>query len=330
LGALVSEERLIVPDFTAAHIALYDLESGQRQSVVGKIGTRPGEFLRPHAVFPTPSGYGVFDAQRYRVSFYDKTWRFDREIETARPPYAAVYFFGAPIWLGDRIAGFGPVSPELCGGVEQVFVFALRDGCTVRPLLWDSRQGSHSFVLDRVGAAQGGVAELDHGGWVFLDPWHFAFYVFDRSDRLVRRFEGERIHWNAANFALAPSGQGRSAFFDWLADQPMVLFPTALGGSLVGVVLRSRPLDGKVRFVLEVYDTSTGTFVGRDQLALPDEKDRHIVAVRTSGGRLAIILRKAWQANSPADLWDVRLSVGRNGPSGSVQPKRSTRTAARN
>jgi hypothetical protein len=268
----------------------------------------------------------VVDAKRFRAVFFDHDCGFGHEIPSARPPSSACFFYGPALWIIDRLVGSGVVSEDLCGGQERVYLFSLRPDCKVTPLLW--HEGPRDWREVTFVSGEGGLEELAGGRWVYVEPSRFEFSVFDASDRMIRRFQGERTHWAEANFASRPGPGDRNALIAWLDGLAFVYRPVALDATHVAVVVQSRPIEGKVKRFVEVYDVTSGLLSHREGLPLPTNVGRLLVVARAEPGRLVTLLRASRDPGAATETWDFRIDwPGAGGSAGGVPARTPAATA---
>ena len=304
VDAVVRRDRLLLPDYSAAHREV-DLATGRDLRSVLPMGTSRGQVSGPQHLGCGPERCVVF-GDRYFWIYYDSSWRFLLEYPGMKSTAS-----GQPLVFADRMVIYGVARPESSAGTPYLFV-QYDDGGIV-PLQEYPATMPMTETVKRIhfqGITSGGLAALPDGGWVFVDPRSYSVFVFDGRDRLARVWRGTNPRFRAPNFdAYTPvhDASGRQDFSRWELAQALVKRPVVLEGDRLAFVVGLPDGPLRQRHELDVY-TLSGDPVAVG-VPIPDVVAGRLIVADTEPGRVVLVGQETWEPSAATHVWEVDVST---------------------
>lgn len=301
VDAVVRGDRLLLPDFTSG-LREVDLRTGKDLRSILPMGTQRGEVAGPQHL-GCGSGRCVVFGNRYFWVFYDSSWRFLHEY----PGFTATAA-GQPLVFEDRIVVYGTAQTPAAGSGFS-YLFVQYDDGEILPLQEYPSSMPMPEMVKRVqfqGIINGGLAALQDGGWVFVDPRSYSVFMFDNHDRLKKAWRGANPSFRGPNWAAAPEvhdDSGRQRYSRWQLSQPLVKRPVVLGEDLLAFVVGLPDGPLRQRHELDLYHLS-GEPVALG-LEIPGVQAGRLVIADAGAGRLVLVGQETWEPSAKTIVWQV-------------------------
>lgn len=304
VDAVVRGDSLLLPDYTKG-LREVDLRTGKDLRSVLPMGTQRGEVVGPQHL-GCGSGRCVVFGNRYFWVYYDTSFRFLHEYPGMNSTAA-----GQPLVFPDRMVVYGVTSPEVTGGGTPSYLFVQYDDGEIVPLQEYPTSMPIPEIVKRIhfqGVTTGGLAEVDGGGWVFVDPRSYSVFVFDANDRLKGAWRGTNPRFRAPNWGASPEvhdDSGRQAYSRWQLAQPQVKRPVVLEGGLLAFVVGLPDGPMLQRHELDIYRLN-GEPVA---VGIPIEGVRagRLIIADAGSGRLVLVGQESWEPSAPTTIWQVEV-----------------------
>jgi hypothetical protein len=303
VDAVVRGDRLLLPDYTTG-LREIDLGTGADLRSVLPMGSKRGQVTGPQHL-GCGGGRCVVFGDRYFWIYYDEGFEFIDEY-----PGMTTAAGAQPLVFADRMVVAGTANPAVTGG-GAAYLFVQYDDGSVVPLQEYPVGMAVPEIAKRIhfaGPTAGGVGRLPDDGWLYVDPFNYGVFVFDRTDRLIRAWRGTNPRFRAPNLAVyepVHDDSGREQFSRWNLAQPLVKRPVAMGDDLVGIVVGIPDGDLNQRHELDLYRLD-GSPVATG-IALPGIEGGRIVVADAGPGRLMVVGQQSWKPGSTTMAWDVTL-----------------------
>lgn len=321
LSSFVKGGQLVLADLGAGKVRVYDTATGLATSTIGRSGLKPGELVKPIHAFAAGSEIGVWN---YRSTFQRGFLIFAAGTSVGKeiPAFYADGSFLSPTlpphWDKGRILAIASMGKgqKVPPDGKSAIIFALDTAGHATAVAW-AEDAAEAHQMGRgLKNTLGGIASLPDGGWVAVLPGTYEFFRFDRMDRLVRRWHGDRAHFTAADWSTRSRNEDDDLMWQWYRTLTFVSAPVLISDKEIGVIVGPVEPGGRSRSLwLEVYDTSNGSAQGSVRLPLDPlvQADECLAASDVPGDIALVISEDGQRRSSPVTLARLRVQAAAAG-----------------
>jgi hypothetical protein len=314
----VAGTSLLVADRRLSRVRVYDRATGKLQKDIGRSGLKPGELVKPIHVFTTDAGFGVWNHRGnfgHSIQLFDDKWVFQRDIATTRPPRARIDPVICPHWHNGRLlmiafsVGLVP-DRDTSGG----YIFSMAPSGEVKPIMSAGSSDEARIMGRGLRDTMGGIQTLLDGGWLAVMPGTYELLRFDAADHLTLHWQGSWEKFTPADWSTrSRQAEDEASMWRWYRTLVFVSAPIVISAQEVAVIVAPpEPAAGKRSVWLEVYNTSNGSFIGRQRLPIEPALigDECVAQSSTPSEVVLLVQDDAETLGSPVTAYEFRVRPG--------------------